>query len=234
MQKNASCCWVGPKLKTKQVNSELFNFNSLQTNVPVVVTSQRRRGWESWDLSFTPLHAQPFDCYFWRVWSFIIILRNFKAPDVLDSRTACMAGRAELDRGRRLRAKCKSLSKTTWNHQERQQNNSVENVFQRFVLSLVSFIRRKHDFRRRISTFVWRILFKEPRIWTANFNLRTRVFEVHDRSSRTSWHAQWPSCCKNTSGWPPWYQERLVLKFYINSGQGGTWTRGFRITSPAL
>ena len=132
MQKNASCCWVGPKLKTKQVNSELFNFNSLLTNAPVDVTSQRRRGWESWDLSFTPMHAQPFDCYFWRVWSFIIILRNFKALDVLDSRTACMAGRAELDRGRRLRAKCKSLSKTTGNYQERQQNNSVENVFQRW------------------------------------------------------------------------------------------------------
>ena len=164
------------------------------------------------------MHAQPFDCYFWRVWSFIIILRNFKAPDVLDSRTACMPGRAELDRGLRLRAKCKSLRKTTWNHQERQQNNSVEKVFQRFVLSFVSFIRREHDFRRRISTFVGRILFKEPRIWTAGFNLRTRVFEVHDPSSRTSFHVQWPSCCKNTSGWRPWCQERLVVKFPINNG----------------
>ena len=69
-----------------------------------------------------------------------------------------MAGRAELDRGRGLRAKCKSLSKTTWKHPERRQNNSVENAFQRFELSFVSFLRRKHDFRRRISTFVWRIL----------------------------------------------------------------------------
>ena len=42
--------------------------------------------------------------------------------------TNCMAGRAELDRGRGLRAKCKSLSKTTWNHHERRENNSVENV----------------------------------------------------------------------------------------------------------
>ena len=41
-------------------------------------------------------------------------------------------------------------------------------------------------------------------------NLR---FEVCGSSSRTSWHAQWLSCCKNTSGWRPWYQERLVLKF---------------------
>ena len=88
-----------------------------------------------------------------------------------------MAGRAELDRGRGLRAKCKSLSKTMWNHHEGRQKNSVENVFQRFALSFVSFFRRKHDFRRRISTFVWRILFKEPRIWTSGFNLRTRVLK---------------------------------------------------------
>ena len=41
----------------------------------------------------------------------------------------------------------------------------------------VSFLRRKHDFRRRISTFVWRILFEEPRIWTSGFNQRTRVLK---------------------------------------------------------
>ena len=57
-----------------------------------------------------------------------------------------MAGRVELDRGRRLRGKCKSLSKTTWNYHERRQNNSVENPYQRFALSFVSFLRRKHDF----------------------------------------------------------------------------------------
>ena len=33
-------------------------------------------------------------------------------------------------------------------------------------------------------------------------------FEVRDRSS-------WLSGCKHTSGWRPWYQERLVLKFPI-------------------
>ena len=38
-------------------------------------------------------------------------------------------------------------------------------------------------------------------------------FEVRDCSPRTSWHGQWLSCCQNTSGWRPWYQERLVLKF---------------------
>ena len=38
-------------------------------------------------------------------------------------------------------------------------------------------------------------------------------FEIRDCSPRTSWHAQWLSCCKNTSGWRPWYQERLVFKF---------------------
>ena len=38
-------------------------------------------------------------------------------------------------------------------------------------------------------------------------------FEVRDRSSRTSWHAQWLSCGKNTSGWRPWYQERQVFNF---------------------
>ena len=52
---------------------------------------------------------------------------------------------------------------------------------------------------------------------TQNLNLwfqpENSRFEVRDRSSRTSWHAQWLSCCNNTSGWRPWYQERLVLKF---------------------
>ena len=88
-----------------------------------------------------------------------------------------MADRAELDRGSGLRTKSISLSKTTWNRHERRQNNSVKNAFQRFALSFVSFLRRKHDFRRRTSTFVWRILFEEPRIWTSGFNLRTRVLK---------------------------------------------------------
>ena len=82
-----------------------------------------------------------------------------------------------MDRGRGLRAKCKSLSKTTRNHYERRQNTSVENVFQSFAFSFVSFLRRKHDFRRRIATFVWRILFEEPKVWTSGFNLRTRVLK---------------------------------------------------------
>ena len=85
-----------------------------------------------------------------------------------------MAGRLELDRGRGFRAKCKSLSKTT---SRTPTDNSVENRFQRFGLSFVSFLRRKHDFRRGISTFVWRILFEEPKIWTSGFNLRTRVLK---------------------------------------------------------
>ena len=91
--------------------------------------------------------------------------------------TKGMTGGAELDRGRGLRARCKSLSKPTWNHHERRQNNSFENVFQIFAWSFVSFFRRKHDFRRRISTFVWRILLEERRIWTSGFNPRTRVLK---------------------------------------------------------
>ena len=88
-----------------------------------------------------------------------------------------MAGGAELDRARGLRAQYKSLSKPTWNHHERWQDNSFENVLQRFAWSFVSFLRRKHDFGRRICTFVWRMLFEEPRIWTSGFNLRTRVLK---------------------------------------------------------
>ena len=108
-----------------------------------------------------------------------------------------MAGCAELDRARGLRAKCKSLSKTTWNNHERRQNNSVENAFQRFALSFVSFLRRKHDFRQRISTFVWRILFETQNLnfWFQHENSRFEV-RVGDRSSRTCWHAQWLSCWK--------------------------------------
>ena len=89
--------------------------------------------------------------------------------------TNSMAGLTELDRGRGLRDKCKSLGKTTWNHHERRRNNSVENVFQRSALSFVSLLRGKYDFRRGISTFVWRKLFEEHRIWTSGFNVRTRV-----------------------------------------------------------
>ena len=79
---------------------------------------------------------------------------------------------------------------------QRRTHNSFENVFQRFGWSFVSFLPRKHDLRRRISTFIWRILFEKPE------NPR---FEVRDRNSRTSWHAQWLSCCKNASGWRRWY-----------------------------
>ena len=88
-----------------------------------------------------------------------------------------MAGLAELNRRRGLRAKCKSLSKIAWNDHERRQSNSVENVLQRFALSSVSFFWREHDFKRIISNFVWRILFEKPRIWNSGFNLRTRVLK---------------------------------------------------------
>ena len=88
-----------------------------------------------------------------------------------------MASRAQLDRGRGFRAKYKSSSKTKWNHHERRQNNSVENAFGRFALSFVPLLPRKHDFRRKISTLVWRILFEEPRKWTSGFNLRTHVLK---------------------------------------------------------
>ena len=74
------------------------------------------------------------------VLAFVLIIRSL-APDVLDSRTAWL-GRAKLDRGRGLHAKCKSLS-----HLEHRPNNLFENFFQRFVGSVVAFLRRKHDFR---------------------------------------------------------------------------------------
>ena len=53
------------------------------------------------------------------LWLFSLDIRKLK------HQTNGMASRAELDRGRGLRAKCKSLSKPTWNHDERGQNNSV-------------------------------------------------------------------------------------------------------------
>ena len=88
-----------------------------------------------------------------------------------------MAGRPELDKGRSLRPKCKSWSKPTWNHHERRQNNSIENVFQRFAWSFVSFLRRKHDFRRRISTCMTNTLQRTQNFWASGFNLRTRVLK---------------------------------------------------------
>ena len=124
-----------------------------------------------------------------------------------------MAGGAEMDRAHCLRAKCKSLSKPTWNHHERWQNNSFENVFQIFAWSFVSFLRKKKKFRTKNFNFCMTNTLRR----TQNLNLwfqpeKTR-FEVCGRNLRTSWQAQWLSCCKNTSGWRPWYQERLLLKF---------------------
>ena len=124
-----------------------------------------------------------------------------------------MASREELDRGRSLRAKCKSLSKTTWNHHERRENNSAENAFQRFALSFVSFLRRKHYFRRNVFYYYMTNTLRRTQNFNPWFQPENSRIEVRDHSSRTSWHAQWLSCCKNTSGWRPWYQERLVLKF---------------------
>ena len=119
-----------------------------------------------------------------------------------------MNGSTKLDRGRGLRAKCKSLSKTTWNYHERRQNNSVENVFQKFALSFVSFLRKN-----TISDEESLLLHDEYSSKNPEFQPENSRFEVRDRNSSTSWHAQWLSCCKNASGWRPWYQERLVLKF---------------------
>ena len=112
-----------------------------------------------------------------------------------------MAGSAGLDGGRGLCVKCKSLSKTTWNHHERRQNNSVENAFQRFALSF--FLSYEENM---ISDEEFLLLYDKNTLRiTQNLNLwfqpENSRFEVRDRSSRTSWHAQWLSCCKNTSGW---------------------------------
>ena len=54
-----------------------------------------------------------------------------------------------------------------------------------------------------------------------HFNLKpdNSRSEVRDRSSRTAWHAQWLERCKNTSGWRPWWQELLLLKFSIYSSE---------------
>ena len=71
----------------------------------------------------------------WRLW-----LGNL---DVLSWFTNGMAGRAEMDRGRCLRAKCKSLRKPTWNHHEPGQN-SVENVFQRFYCGFKVLTQQKN------------------------------------------------------------------------------------------
>ena len=58
------------------------------------------------------------------------------------------------------------------------------------------------------------------------------AFWSPDRSSRTSWHAQWLPCCKNTSGWRPWYQERVVLKFPGICPK--TWFSRFALTSEII
>ena len=112
-----------------------------------------------------------------------------------------MAGREELDWGRDLCAKCKSLSKTTWNHHERRQNDSFEMPFK--DLHYVLFLSYEENM---ISDEEFLLLYDKNTLRiTQNLNLwfqpENSRFEVRDHSSRTSWHAQWLSCCKNTSGW---------------------------------
>ena len=104
-----------------------------------------------------------------------------------------MAGRTELDRGRGLRAKCKSLSKPTWNHHESQE--CLSKICVKFCFLLT-----------------------KPKTWfqTKNFyfcmtNTLRRTQNLNLCNSRMSWYAQWLSCCKNIAGWRLWYQERLVL-----------------------
>ena len=104
-----------------------------------------------------------------------------------------MAGRTELDRGRGLRAKCKSLSKPTWNHHEGQE--CLSKICVKFCFLLT-----------------------KPKTWfqTKNFyfcmtNTLRRTQNLNLCNSRMSWYAQWLSCCKNIAGWRLWYQERLVL-----------------------
>ena len=62
-----------------------------------------------------------------------------------------MAGRAELDRGRGLRAKSKSLKA---NQRETITNNDRIIYLKLSVRDFISFLRRKHDFTGKISTFV--------------------------------------------------------------------------------
>ena len=106
-----------------------------------------------------------------------------------------MAGRAKLDRGRGLRAKCKSLSKTMWNRQERRQNNSVEKAFQRFALSF--FFLTDED--NMISDEEFLLLYDECSSKNSEFQPENSHFEVRDRRWRTFWHARWLSCCKLVS-----------------------------------
>ena len=45
---------------------------------------------------------------------------------------------------------------------------------------------------------------RQTQIMNLWFQPENSRFEVRDCSPKTSWHGQWPSCCKNTSGWRPW------------------------------
>ena len=121
-----------------------------------------------------------------------------------------MAGGAELDRARCLRAKCKSLSKPTWNHHERWQNNSfLSNICVKFCF----FLTKKTWFRTKDFFFCMTNALRRTQNLNLWFQPENSRFEVCGRNSRTSWQTQWLSCCNNTSSLRPWYRERLLLKF---------------------
>ena len=87
----------------------------------------------------------------------------------------------------------------------------------RICVKFCFFLTKKTWFQRKKLYFCMTNTLRRTQNLNLWFQPENSRFEVRDRSSRTSWHAQWLSCCKNTSGWRPWYQERLVLKFPIIS-----------------
>ena len=174
-------CWMQPICPINPIHVNLLLFK-------IVMPGQGKREFEwvtyvnqKW--TFFSLFSLDFEQIFWQILS--ITVKTLSNTNLVASRhikrekgslpfdehcskignlsttgscfTNGMASRTELDQGRSLCAKRKSLNTTTWNHYEHGQKNSVENVF--------------------ISTFAWRILFEEPRIWTTGFNLRTRVLK---------------------------------------------------------
>ena len=94
-----------------------------------------------------------------------------------------MARRAELDRGRGLRAKCKSSRITTWRETITNANRiihlkmSFKDLREVLFLSYEENMISDEEFLLFFFTFVWRILFEEPGIWTSGFSMSTRVLK---------------------------------------------------------
>ena len=117
--------------------------------------------------------------YYYKTWApavLILRLRN------LSTRRSCftnsMAGRAEMDRGRGLRAKMQIIEQTNVKPSRKLTEQFIWNYLSKVCVKFCFFLAKKTWFQtKNLYLCMTNIIFEEPRIWTSGFNLRIRVLK---------------------------------------------------------